>query len=179
MNLQRSKVAVIRGADESAGFLDLPNREFYTTVRNNNQFDIRGLPALRQTAELNRWLTQMMIMADFIDSNHQHLLVIETTVNLQSRHVEQIEKTATAGINLYSDDASVYLIDKATAEILLKNNRIFYAPLSQVLLDLQKLALIKSTTWFTIEKKISTDHLPIILVCVAAALLLLAPTYGS
>ena len=179
MNLQREKVVIIKRGlyEEPTGVLDLPKRDTYLVIPpiHNAHLDERAVPSQRRSPEFPRWVTHMAVLELFtLQTDHNWLLVLEDHVDFQSHHISILQTEAKNGVYTLTNDGSAYLIDKTTAKIIIEQNKVFYAPLSQVFQDLQKLNLIQLNTPCLLET-ISTInwymYLPFFLLFIALAIM--------
>ena len=134
--------------DEQSGIVRIPKREVFNMIPEGYvgyATDLRVFPQQRTKlhhAHASRWATYTAIIQLFIESKHDWLLLIEEDVQLSTSDIVRIESTAKPNtLTILHEHA--WLMDKTIAKIIVRNLRLYYAPIDAMLNDLEKLDLIK------------------------------------
>jgi hypothetical protein len=155
MKIQEQQVVIIKNNintfesfAQQAGIMAMPKREVFTMIdsgRVGGRFDIRVSPDKRHEsnyAAASRWATHSALMGLFIKSDYEWLLIIEDSCAVPLSLLETIEVSVKPGLNMFSDTATIYVVDRLTAKSIVKNTSMFYAPYETMLDDMEKLNLI-------------------------------------
>ena len=106
-----------------------------------HRFDTNVYPLYRNQhhyKDISRWATHSVAIARFVEEHKSDwLLVIESQIELS------VLPELVDGLTLLGPDISAYIVDRTTAQIIVDNSLIYYAPFPTVIADLQKLDLIK------------------------------------
>ena len=182
MNFQNQYVACIRKtADGWAAFEEqpviraLPKRHDFSMVPKSSiglTMDSRVYIGIRRSSEdAARWATYTAIMQIFLDSTEDWLLLIEEGVAVHRLPFKQ----PAAGLTILGH--GVLLLDRITAKIIVRNLRLYYAPIDVMLKDLETLRLLNLTEdpIYQPQPPSLYQYTPLILSVAAAALLLCPP----
>ena len=156
MKIQEQQVVIIKNNintfeafEQQSGIMALPKREVFSMIepgRVGGRFDTRVSPDKRNAANYlaaSRWATHSALMGLFIKSDYEWLLIIEDSCAVPHTLLETIESSVKPGLNIYSDTATIYVVDRLTAKSIVKNISMFYAPYETMLDDMEKLKLIE------------------------------------
>jgi len=155
MKIQEQQVVIVKNNidmfesfTQQAGIMALPKREVFTMIqpgRVGGRFDTRVSPDKRNSTNYeaaSRWATHSALMGLFIKSDYTWLLIIEDSCAVPLTVLETIEANVKPGLNMFSDTATIYVVDRLTAKSIVKNTSMFYAPYETMLNDMEKLNLI-------------------------------------
>lgn len=135
--------------EQQSGIKIFPKREFYTMIPEDlfNGFnEPRIIPELRgkNLKEVARWATNTAIIETFLKtSDKEWLFVIEDIVEFSNSHIKIIEASIKPGFNKLETSSYAYIIDRETAQIIVKNAKIYYTPFDSYIGDLAKLDMIQ------------------------------------
>ena len=155
MKLTEEKVVCLRKTsdnwcyfDEQSGVISLPKREIFNMIPNGHvgfATDLRVFPQAKKEIQFehaSRWATYTAVIQLFVESPHKWLLLLEEDVQLSQNDIKQIEAAAKENtLTILHDHA--WLMDKTVAKIIVRNLRLYYAPIDAMLNDLKKLDLIQ------------------------------------
>lgn len=133
--------------DEQSGIIRLPKRQVFNMIPDGEigqDMDFRVFPPARKPLHYphaSRWATYTAVIQLFVESKHDWLLLMEENVQLNAADIEKIEATAVPN-TLVMLHENAWLMDKTIAKIIVRNLRLYYAPLDAMLNDLEKLKLI-------------------------------------
>ena len=165
--------------EEQSGIKEIPKRKSFMMI-SENQFssfnEPRILPELRNNKDKNirqeiaRWATHTAILSTFLKTEKaEWLFLIEDTVELNDYDIPNIENKVKAGINILSESAKAYIIDRPTVKTLLQNAQIYYTPIDLYIDDLTTLGLIQKHHIFNLKQLVVSYihmYIPIISIIV-------------
>ena len=151
-------VACIKSSPEQFDYFEsqtsikaIPKRKTYSTIAETHFTGFnepRIVPELRNNRDLKEianWATHTAIIETFLKTETtKWLFVIEDTNILNDYDLPYIEAHIKPGFNSLSETA--YIVDRPSAEIIVKNARIYYAPFQSYINDLSKIGLININT---------------------------------
>lgn len=147
MNLQNEFVACIRKtaegwSDFESTLRTLPKHRVYSMISAvGTVMDERVFIGVRRPSkEAARWATYTAIMALFTASTHNWLLILEEDSSID---LAKIPKTPENGVTILGPGA--ILVDRISARAIVRNLRLFYAPLDTMLQDLKTLQVFDIT----------------------------------
>uniref|UniRef100_A0A6C0DVV6 Uncharacterized protein n=1 Tax=viral metagenome TaxID=1070528 RepID=A0A6C0DVV6_9ZZZZ len=172
MNLQNEFVACIRKtADGWSDFEQtvrtLPKHRVYSLIPTvGTTMDSRVFAGVRRPSEeAARWATYTAIMALFTASTHDWLLILEEDSSID---LTKIPETPANGVTILGPGA--VLLDRISARAIIRNLRMFYAPLNVMLQDLKTLQVFDVTILDLSVKRPTNLHVygPLLLGSIAA-----------